>query len=128
MLATASRSTPLCSVASPPRVAAEDHDLRRRKASDGTVSGIEVSDLGPGAGSEIAIFAGAHSGLLDDDDIDEAGSTMEPDTIGVLLVYENLWAVPIVAAAHAQGGGLIAGTMISAQNVVDRLAALESAD
>jgi hypothetical protein len=43
----------------------------------------------------------------------------------VLLVYENTWAAPFVAAAHRAGGQVIASARIPAQEIIDVLAALE---
>lgn len=100
--------------------------LAIRKAADGSVSGFEVTDLaGDGAGS-FATFAGARSGLLGDDDITEAASAMEPGTIAVLLVYENAWAAPFVAAARRAGGQLVASARIPAQDIMDVLDELEN--
>ncbi|MDH3227297.1 MAG: hypothetical protein OEM67_09460 [Thermoleophilia bacterium] len=52
---------------------------------------------------------------------------MEPGTIGVLLVYENAWAVPFVTAARDAAGQLIASARIPAQDVMDVLGAAEAA-
>src|SRR6185312_983535 len=41
------------------------------KAEDGSVAGLEIADLGD-AGAEFAVFEGASSGLLSDDDVNEA--------------------------------------------------------
>ena len=73
-----------------------------------------------------AAFAGATSGLLDDDDIAEAASVLEPGTSAVLLVYENAWASPFVTAAHAAGGRLVASERIPAQTLLDVLDAVEA--
>ena len=97
-----------------------------RKSSDGVVSGFEVTDLGEG-GVAFAAFAGARSGLVDDGDLSEAGDAMEPGTVGVLLVYENTWAIPFVNAAARAGGQLIAGARIPVQTIVDTLDALDAA-
>ena len=96
-----------------------------RKAADGSVSGFEVTDLTSDGAGSFASFAGARSGLLGDDDIAEAASAMEPGTIAVLLIYENAWAAPFVAAAWRAGGQVIASARIPAQDVMDALAALE---
>ena len=61
------------------------------KAEDGSVAGLEIADLG-GEVAELAVFEGASSGLLSDDDIDEAGGALEPGTSAALLVFENTWA------------------------------------
>lgn len=95
-----------------------------RKTADGTVSGFEVSDL-PGQGTTFAAFAGARSGLLGEDDVAEAAAALEPGTIAVLIVYENSWAAPFVAAARNAGGQLVASARIPAQAIMDALDELE---
>jgi hypothetical protein len=62
---------------------------------------------------------------LSEDDIAEAGGALEPGKLAVLIVYENTWAIPFVAAAMESGGELIAGARIPAQDVMDVLDALE---
>ena len=44
----------------------------------------------------------------------------------MLLVYENTWAVPFVAAARESGGELVAGARIPAQDVMEALDALDT--
>ena len=99
--------------------------LAVRKAADGSISGFELTDLGDGVAGFTA-FAGARSGLLGDDDIAEAGEVMEPGTIAVLLVYENAWAGPFVAAARKAGGQMIATARVPAQDLIDALDTLEA--
>ena len=95
-----------------------------RKLADGSVEGFEVSELDDGVVS-MSVFASARSGLLDDDDITEAGSVLEPGSMAVVLVYENTWAAPVTAAAHRAGGELTASVRISALDVERQLDALE---
>ena len=64
--------------------------------------------------------------MLGDEDLTEAASVLEPGRLAVLLVYENLWAVPFVAAARESGGELVAGARIPAQDVMDVLDALDA--
>src|ERR1700761_5687596 len=59
------------------------------KGEDGSVAPIELGEL-----PELAIFEGAASGLVDEEDLAEAGAVMEPGTSAALLVYENVWAAP----------------------------------
>lgn len=101
--------------------------LAVRKDADGTVSGFELSDLGDGV-ADFAVFAGARSGLLGDEDVEEAGEILEPGTIAVLIVFENAWARPFVAAAHDAGGQVIASARIPADDIIDALDALEAQD
>ncbi len=94
------------------------------KAEDGSVAAVEISDLG-GEVEEFAAFEGASSGLLSDEDIEEAGSALENGTSAALLVFENRWAAPFAAAVRRSGGQLVASGRIPIQAV---LAALDAAE
>jgi hypothetical protein len=94
------------------------------KGEDGSIAAMEIADVG-GEVAELAIFEGASSGLLDDEDIDEAGSALEPGTSAALLVYENTWAGPFAAAVRRSGGQLVASGRIP---VTDLLAALDAVE
>jgi hypothetical protein len=93
-----------------------------RKTVDGVVTVVEITDLDPDG---FALFAGARSGLVDEGDVAEAASAMEPGTVAVLLIYENRWAAPFVAAARDAGGQLIASARIPAQDLIEALDGLE---
>ena len=57
------------------------------KAESGAVEAIELRDS-PVA-QDFQYFAGASSGLLDDDDMRQAAEAMDPGTVAALLVYEQ---------------------------------------
>ena len=94
------------------------------KAEDGSVAAVEIADLGREV-AEIAIFEGASSGLIHDDDVTQAGDVLEPGTSAALLVYENTWAAPFASAVRRSGGQLVASGRIPVQ---DLLAALDAAE
>ena len=93
-----------------------------RKATDGNVAAVELSDLGD---TGFSPFLGARSGLLGEDDLAEAAVAMEPGTVALLIVYENAWAAPFIAAAQGAGGQLAASARIPVQNIIDALDALD---
>lgn len=94
------------------------------KDQDGTVEVLEITDpMSEAAG--FAYFAGARSGLIDDGDMQEAASAMNPGTVAALIVFENSWAIPFVAAARNSGGELIASARIPAAEILEALDALE---
>ena len=95
------------------------------KGDDGTVAAVEIADIG-GEVAELAIFEGASSGLLDDEDVDEAGAALEPGTSAALLVYENTWAGPFAAAVRRSGGQLVASGRIPVTDVLAALDAVEA--
>jgi hypothetical protein len=96
------------------------------KDEDGTVAGVEISDLGDQV-EEIKVFEGASSGLLSDEDRAEAGEALEPGTSAALLVYENAWAAPFAAAVRRSGGQLVANGRIPIQAFIGALEAAEEA-
>jgi hypothetical protein len=97
------------------------------KGEDGSVAAVEIADIG-GEADAFAAFEGASSGLLSEDDFDEAGSALEPGTSAALLVYENRWAAPLAAALRRSGGQLVASGRIPVQDVLAALDAAEASE
>lgn len=93
------------------------------KHEDGFVEALELTD--PAGVDGFAYFAGARSGLLGDDEVSEAAEAMEPGTVAALIVYENTWAIPFVAAARNSGGEVIASARIPATEVMAAIEKLE---
>jgi hypothetical protein len=96
------------------------------KAEDGTITAVAITDLDGDGVLDLAIFEGAASDLLDEDDITEAASLIEPGNAVALLVYENTWAGPFVSAMRRAGATVIASARIPGDEVVARLDALEA--
>ena len=96
------------------------------KGEDGSVAGLEISDLGDNV-QEFAAFAGASSGLISDEDASEAAKALEPGTSAAVLVFENSWAGPFASAVRRSGGQLVASGRIPIQAVVAALDAAEAA-
>lgn len=97
------------------------------KGEDGSVAGLDVTDLGE-VSEELRLFEGASSGLLGDDDVAEAAEALEPGTSAALLVYENRWAGPFAAAVRRSGGQLVANGRIPVQAFLGALEAAEEAE
>jgi hypothetical protein len=96
-----------------------------RKELDGSVAGIEIADFDADGTLDLAVFEGASSGLLGTDEVEEAGSILEPGSSAGILVYENLWAAPLAVALRRGGGQLVASGRIPVQAA---LAALDAAE
>jgi hypothetical protein len=97
------------------------------KEADGTALRVDlnaIDNVAPGFNS----VAGAQSGLLSDEDIAEAATVLDPGKLGAIIVYENAWAAPFVAAARRAGGEMIASARIPAQDLIDALDAADAAD
>lgn len=97
-----------------------------RKEGDGTVAGIDISDVGLEGDIDVTLFAEASSGLLSDTDLDEAGSVLEPGRSAAILVYENRRAAPFATALRRGGAQLVASGRIPVQGIVASLEALEA--
>ena len=93
---------------------------------DGTYSGFEARDLDARGLGDFAEFEGASSGLLGDEDVATTGEALEPGSAAVMIVYENRWAAPFVAAVRRSGGVMIDNQRIPAQDVMNALDALEA--
>jgi hypothetical protein len=98
-----------------------------RKELDGSVVGMTLADFDQDGQLDLAVFEGASSGLLDQDDVDEASSVLEPGTSAGILVWENVWAAPFAAAVRRSGGQLVASGRIPVQALLASLEAAESA-
>ncbi|MEU0938561.1 DUF6325 family protein [Embleya sp. NPDC005971] len=97
-----------------------------RKDSDGSVRGVELADLTGDDRLDLAVFEGASSGLLAQDDIDDASRVLEPGNSAAVLVYENVWAGPLAAALRRGGARLVANGRIPVQEIVASLDAAET--
>ena len=78
------------------------------KDADGTITILELADVDGDGELDLAVFQGAQSGLIGEEDVAEAGEAMEAGTSGVFLLYENVWAAPFAVAVRKAGGQLVA--------------------
>ena len=97
-----------------------------KKELDGSVKGVAIADLNSDGTLDLAVFEGAASGMLGQDDIDEAGSVLEPGNSAGILIYENRWAAPFAAELRLGGGQLVASGRIPHDAVLAALDATES--
>jgi len=97
------------------------------KGDDGKVGGLEIADVGEHV-AELKVFEGASSGLLSDDDLEEAGEALEPGSAAAVLVFENRWAAPFAVAVRRSGGQLVANGRIPVQAILAALDAAEEAE
>ena len=96
------------------------------KRGEGDFDALTTGELTSTAVGDIGELAGASSGLLGDDDAAEAAQAMTPDSVGLLIVYENLWSLPFARAAREVGGQLVAHGHVSTQAIVAALDAAEA--
>lgn len=90
---------------------------------EGNIAGIDIANVGLTGDIDVTLFAEAASGLLGEDDLNEAGSALEPGCSAAVLVYENTWAAPFAIALRQNGAQLVANGRIPIQAMI---AALEA--
>jgi hypothetical protein len=94
---------------------------------DGGITAMSIGDFDGDGTLDLAVFDGAASGLLDDDDVQEAAALVGKGNAVVVLLYENTWAGPFVSAMRRAGAELIASGRIPADDVAAALDVLETA-
>jgi hypothetical protein len=95
------------------------------KVGDAAATRIPVTALRPTDDLNLSIWDGASSGLFDDDDIAEIGARISPDSVAVVVVYENRWVLGLVDAWRRQGARLIADSGVGVDEVIAALDATE---
>lgn len=92
-----------------------------RKETDGSVVGIDIAQADLEGDLDVTLFAEAASGLVDEEDVAEAGGAVEPGHSAAILVYENTWAAPFATALRRTGAQLVASGRIPMQDLLDAL-------
>jgi hypothetical protein len=98
-----------------------------RKDVDGTFSAFDLADLDEDTAGDLTPFAGASTGLIQEDDVALAAAEIEPGSAAVMIVYENRWAAPFISAVRRNGGVLIASERVGVQDLMAALDAAEAA-
>lgn len=101
-------------------------DLVFVRKTGGVVSTLTIAEIDADEDLDLTVFEGVWSGLVDREDIDEAGQVLEDGRVAVLVVYENSWAAPLVGALRRSGAQVVAGGRITVDELVGALDATES--
>ncbi|HEY3087732.1 MAG TPA: DUF6325 family protein [Jatrophihabitantaceae bacterium] len=96
------------------------------KDLDGSVRAIELRDLDRDGSMDLAVFEGASSGLLDQEDLGDAGTVLQPGSSAGILIFENRWATDFVQALRRSSGELVAAGYIPVDALAASLEALEA--
>lgn len=95
------------------------------RGSDGSMRALELQDIDLDGQFDLAIFAGASSGLLSEGDLSEAASVIEPGSAAGILIFENRWATPFIQALRRGEAQLVAAGYIPQSDIVAALDAAE---
>jgi len=86
------------------------------KTSEDEFEAMELADL-----DDLGDFVGIEGQLAETlaaDDVAALVATMNPGSVGALLVWENLWAAPFGSAIRHAGGQLITSGRIPTQAII----------
>jgi uncharacterized membrane protein len=97
------------------------------KDADGNVAAIELNDVDAGVRDAFAPVVQEVSGLLADEDIEDLGEDLDPDSSAAMLVFEHVWATRFRDAVLDSGGELLASIRVPKEVVDEVVAARESA-
>jgi len=77
------------------------------KGADGSIAGGELEDAGSEVFKAFDALAAERGGLINEDDLQEIGERLEPDSSAAILVWEDLWAARFADAVANAGGVLL---------------------
>ena len=63
--------------------------------ADGSMRALELRDIDVDGQFDLAVFEGASSGMLDDSDLADAASVIDPGSSAGILIFENRWATHV---------------------------------
>jgi hypothetical protein len=92
---------------------------------DGSMGALELRDIDHDGQLDLAVFEGAASGLLDDSDLADAASVIEPGSAAAILIFENRWATSFTQALRRGGAELVAAGYIPQDAIAASLEATE---
>jgi hypothetical protein len=91
------------------------------KSGDGVVGRVSLDDIEHASDVDISQWKGMYSGLLDQDDIDAIASATEPGSLTGIIVYENVWATPLLSAIDENGARLVGAGTVDTDDLIDAL-------
>jgi Family of unknown function (DUF6325) len=94
---------------------------------DGSLRVVDLQDLDLDGQIDVAIFEGASSGLLDESDLADAASVIDPGSSAAVLLFENRWARSFTQALRRGGAELVAAGYIPLDALAASLDAAEAA-
>jgi hypothetical protein len=88
------------------------------KSADGEIEAFELSELHADVRDALDSMGIEGSGLLNQDDLEEAAAALEPDSSAALLLWEDLWAGKLAEAFRGAGGEVVASGRIPHDTVL----------
>ena len=96
-----------------------------KKEADGTYDAVEAREYIDDEVGALREFGAELAEILAEEDVEAIAEALEPETVAVILVWENTWAAPFAASIRHSGGQLVANGRIPMQAI---LALVEDAE
>jgi uncharacterized membrane protein len=96
------------------------------KDPDGNVTAIELSEASPEQAGALASLGVVGTKLLGQEDIEDIGSALDPNSTAALMIWENAWAEKFAQSLRNADGVLIANGRIPVPVVEEAMAAAVS--
>ena len=97
------------------------------KSVGGAVRKVALDTVEHATGVDVTLWRGAESGLLDQSDVDNVAAGIAPGSVAGIVVYENVWAAPLIAAFERGGAHVIGEGSIAVDDLLTALGGAERA-
>jgi uncharacterized membrane protein len=77
------------------------------KDEDGNIAAMEAEELDSEAGRALKAIESKVGDLINDDDLQDLGEVLEPNSSAAILLWEDLWAAKFTQAVRDAGGVLM---------------------
>ena len=92
------------------------------KDEDGNVAAIELADATPEQGAALAALGVENKNLLGQEDFEEIGGALDPNSTAALMIWENVWAERFAKSLRNANGVLVANGRIPAALIEELMA------
>ncbi|MDO5711726.1 MAG: DUF6325 family protein [Micrococcales bacterium] len=93
-----------------------------RRPHEGAMELLDIADAVAGAPEPLDHLIGASTALLDLDDLDVVGEVIEPGSTAAVLLYEQVWVLPLADAFGADGARIASAAHVDPLEVIEALA------
>ena len=92
------------------------------KDDEGNVGAVELADSSPETQATFEVLGVENRNLLGEEDFEDIGSALDPNSTAALMIWENVWAAEFAKSLRNADGILIANGRIPADLVEELLA------
>ncbi|MBV9358579.1 MAG: DUF1269 domain-containing protein [Chloroflexi bacterium] len=91
------------------------------RSAEGVVRRVELDAIEHSADVDVTTWQAAESRLLDASDVDTIAAQLAPGSLAGILVYENTWAVPLIAALDRDNARILGEGRVDVEDVLAAL-------